>query len=197
MKVKVMHEGKEIEVDLPKEYALQTELLSNDELFNEALEMRGIKLDKEKGSADNAELSELKKLILNQQKEVKAFKEIIENITKEKNDAQAEVKKYLESQRTKEISSIIEAAVKDGRITPENKEKWTERLKSNFDQFSEAINELPKSKALNNEGNNQKNNASGGMQKPQTGNKTLDAIMGYQQNPLISKPINFVEPQNN
>ena len=160
LKLKKVIDGKEVEIEITPEEAkqagllTQTELLSNDELFKEAMEMRGVKTG---GNASgNAEIAELKaqiKALLEQQKalssalaeEQKARKETVERL-------QAEAEK----KRKAEINSLIENAIKEGKITPEQKDKWQERLESAYEATVEIINELPPNPAIANKGNGAK-----------------------------------------
>ena len=87
-------------------------------------------------------------LIADQAKEIQALKGIINEVANEKNAVQKEIQTYIETQKAKEMSALLDSAVKDGRITPESRSKWEQRLKENYDQFSETLHELPKAKAL-------------------------------------------------
>lgn len=192
-KFKLQIEGKEVEVDLTPDqikaagFLSQTELLESEDLFEEAAEMRGFK-----GKKTSNEINSLSKKFNDLMKVVEAQKEIIERIATEKNNAEGEVKKYLADQRKKEIDSLIDKALKDGRIVPDKKDAWIKRLTDNYDSTVEVINELPPNPALNNgsngsNGNNGNNMAGGGSSTGKTGNKILDSIREHNASAVITE----------
>lgn len=132
MKYKVIIDGQEQEMDLVP----VTELLKNDELFKEAMEMRGVKTSKSAPKQDTAEFESLKQ-------EISALKEIVNRVSTEKSNAEKELKTYLETQKSREISTLVEKAIAEGKITPEKKEEWVSDLTNNFELASKYLSQLP------------------------------------------------------
>jgi len=181
--IKVNIDGKEHEIEVPKEYVLQTELLSNDELFKEALEMRGIKLDGGSNpTPNNANNSANDEIIKQLAEQVKALSAALQEEKKAREEATQRLQQDAERQRAKEIENTLAQAIKDGRITPEQKDSWKARLEKDFEAFSQTLNELPPNPALNNDGKDGNNKSQD--QQPggnlSTGDPILDA--GKQHN---------------
>ncbi|MEM4626459.1 MAG: hypothetical protein QXF70_03485 [Candidatus Bilamarchaeaceae archaeon] len=143
MKIKKIIDGKEVEIEITDTelnkagFISQTALLEDEELFNEALQMRGVKIDTKKKSIENQTIIELTNLV----------KGLQDSLNEEKK-ARAEAIKSLEEKSKKELSKKIEAdiqtAVKEGKITPEQKATWQERLSKDYDGYSVILSELPR-----------------------------------------------------
>ncbi len=186
--IKVNIDGKEHEIEVPKEYVLQTELLSNDELFKEALEMRGIKLDGGSNpTPNNANNSANDEIIKQLAEQVKALSAALQEEKKAREEATQRLQQDAERQRAKEIENTLAQAIKDGRITPEQKDSWKARLEKDFEAFSQTLNELPPNPALNNDGKDGNNKSQD--QQPggnlSTGDPILDAVKQHNASAVI------------
>lgn len=193
--IKVMHEGKEIEVQVNDEQLkksglrLQTDLIADDELFNEAAEMRNFKT---KNAGTSKEVTELKNLIAAQSEQVKALSDALTAEKKAREDATAALQADAEKKKSEKIEQLLTTAINEGRITAEKKDSWKEKLSKDFDAFSEIINELPKTKmtADDNSNNQQNSNNNNNQQNYKTsltaGSNILDAIKQQNQNAAIT-----------
>ena len=143
MKIKKIIDGKEVEIELTDDelraaglYS-QTTLLEDESLFNEAMEMRGVKVNSKSKALENVQITQLTNTI----------KELQTIIADEKK-ARIEAFKSLEEKSKKDLQIKIESdldnAVKSGQITPEQKTLWSDRLNKDYDSFSVVLNELPK-----------------------------------------------------
>lgn len=140
-KEKVIRDGQEVEIEVPE----VTELISNDELFNEALKMRGLDPDslnkKKQNSKVDAELS-----LMKEQLQLAVNK--IQDLTKSEEEHKKIINETVVKLQADKISATLDEAIKTGRITPEQKEAWNKRLNDHFDEFSKVLMELPGNKAL-------------------------------------------------
>lgn len=66
--------------------------------------------------------------------------------------AQEAMKKKQKQERQEEIESLVEKAVKDGRIEKEKRETWTQRLEDSFDVTKGVLADLSAPNAVNAEG---------------------------------------------
>lgn len=143
MIIKKIIDGKEVEIELTDDdlkaagLHSQTTLLEDESLFNEAMEMRGVKVDPKRKAVENVQITQLTNTI----------KELQTIIADEKK-ARIEAFKSLEEKSKKDLQVKIESdldnAVKNGQITPEQKTLWLDRLNKDYDSFSVVLNELPK-----------------------------------------------------
>lgn len=149
MKIKKIIDGKEVEIEISDAelkqagFYTQTSLLEDEELFSEAMQMRGVKIDTKKKSIENQTIVELTNLV----------KGLQDSLNEEKK-ARAEAIKSLEEKSkkelTKKIESDIDTAVKEGKITPEQKATWQDRLSKDYEGYSVILSELPKTASPNN-----------------------------------------------
>lgn len=72
----------------------------------------------------------------------------LEEAKKARTAAEEARAKNEETKREEEITQLVADAVKDGRITEEQKESWTDRLKGGFDQVKPILEEMPKNEAI-------------------------------------------------
>lgn len=194
MKVKKVIDGKEVEIELTpddiKAMKLQSEtaLLENDELFNEAAEMRGISL-KNGGKVASRELNKLERLITQQQSEIESLKGLVEKVSGDKKASDEQIQNYLAEQKKKEVESLLSDAIAKGRITPEKKEAWAKRFEKDHDLTKEALMELPENKSLQSGQSGQGSNGTGTSAQTNnapTGNKILDSIRSMNANAAIN-----------
>ena len=189
MKFKKIIDGKEVEIELTsddiKNLKLQSEtaLLENDELFSEAAEMRGISL--KGGKVASRELNKLERLIQTQQGEIETLKGLVEKVSGDKKASDEQIKTYLAEQKKKEVESLLDTAVKEGRITPEKKDVWAQRFAKDHDLTKDALMELPAKMTQQQQGEGQKQTTTvqaGGT----TGNKVLDSVRAMNANAAIN-----------
>jgi len=194
MKVKKVIDGKEVEIELTpddiKAMKLQSEtaLLENDELFNEAAEMRGISL-KNGGKVASRELNKLERLITQQQSEIESLKGLVEKVSGDKKASDEQIQTYLAEQKKKEVESLLGDAIAKGRITPEKKEAWAKRFEKDHDLTKEALMELPENKSLQSGQSGQGSSGTGTSAQTNnapTGNKILDSIRNMNANAAIN-----------
>jgi hypothetical protein len=192
MKIKKLIDGKEVEIEITtddlKSLKLnsQTALLEDDELFNEAAEMRGIAI-KGNGKTASRELSKLEKLVSSQQSEIESLKGLIDKVSIDKKTTDEQLQTYLAQQKSAQVDGILADAIKTGRITPEKKDIWAKRFEKDHDLAKEALLELPENKALGDQGNSGAGSKQTTMQTgASSGDKILDAISNMNQNAAIN-----------
>lgn len=151
-KIKKTIDGKEVEIEITDAEAKalglvsQTSLLEDDDIFEEAAEMRGFK-----GKKAGSEINSIAKKVNELTKIVEAQNSIIEKLSTDKQNAANEIKSIVERQQEESVKTLLAEAVKTGKISAskEDAEKWTARFKKDFDLAKETLSELPVNPALN------------------------------------------------
>jgi chromosome segregation ATPase len=81
------------------------------------------------------------------QEQLKALQDALADEKEARQQAVEQLEEQQAARREEEIAETLDAAVEDGRITTEEREKWKERLEKDFDGYSETLAERPASEA--------------------------------------------------
>ena len=116
--------------------------------------------DEETTASSSSEISAaVEQALAPVQEQLKALQDALADEKEARQQAVEQLEEQQAARREEEITETLDAAVEDGRITTEEREKWKERLEKDFDGYSETLAERPASEAALASGSEDKDGA--------------------------------------
>lgn len=148
--MKALLTGKGVEVSADAEAALQQEIEKEEkekEKTSTKVEPTVVTRTTQTNTTDSQELTQLRAEFAELKEMNTGLVEMLKEEKKAREDSRKTVEQQLAATRTKEIADLIAAAVEAGKITPEQKPVWEQRLTTSYEISKEVLDELQGTKS--------------------------------------------------